>query len=154
MILDGFCHDETNNENCNYDGGDCCGYNINTDFCSDCKCYVNEACVGGTHPFVGDGFCNDETNNADCNYDGGDCCGVCVVKTKCTECPCLGAGNITYGESANCPYIIAKCPYIIAKCPYGKMSRWIKVNWENFLKKKRFIWKTIHMQINYRRGSS
>ena len=90
VVGDGFCNDETNNENCNYDGGDCCGYNINTDFCSDCKCYVNEACVAGTHPFVGDGFCNDETNIANCNYDSGECCGTCKLTSKCTKCACLG----------------------------------------------------------------
>ena len=88
LILDGFCHDETNNENCNYDGGDCCGYNITTDYCSDCKCYDNEACFAGTHPFVGDGFCNDDTNIADCNYDGGDCCRYDVNTDFCSDCKC------------------------------------------------------------------
>ena len=93
MILDGFCNDETNNENCNYDGGDCCRYNTNTDFCSDCKCYINETCVAGTHPLVHDGFCHDETNNEICSYDGGDCCGSCVLNNQCTHCACLGGAD-------------------------------------------------------------
>ena len=29
-IGDGFCDDPTNNNECNYDGGDCCGSDINT----------------------------------------------------------------------------------------------------------------------------
>ena len=70
----GVCNDETNNPGCFYDGGDCCGYGVNTDHCSDCTCYHKKTCIAGTHPLVADGFCNDETNNADCNYDGGDCC--------------------------------------------------------------------------------
>ena len=120
MIGDGFCNDETNIENCNYDGGDCCGYNINTDYCSDCKCYDNEACVAGTHPFVGDGFCNDDTNNANCSYDGGECCGSCVLKKQCTHCACLGGGdtmnvligNAVCNEEAN----IADCYYDGGDC--------------------------------------
>ena len=88
VVGDGFCNDETNTENCNYDGGDCCGYNVNADFCSDCKCYVNETCVAGTHPLVGDGLCNDETNNEICSYDGGDCCGYNTNTNFCSDCKC------------------------------------------------------------------
>ena len=96
LIGNGFCNDETNNEEGNYDGGDCCGTNVNRDFCSDCKCY-KVSCAAGIvpHPMVGDGFCNDEANHFECNYDGGDCCGSCVVKLYCLDCECLGgdAGN-------------------------------------------------------------
>ena len=35
---DGFCDDPNNNLECNYDGGDCCGSNVNTQFCTDCLC--------------------------------------------------------------------------------------------------------------------
>lgn len=37
-VGDGYCNDETNNEECNYDGGDCCGSCINTLYCSECQC--------------------------------------------------------------------------------------------------------------------
>ena len=37
MIGDGFCNDETNIADCNYDGGDCC-VNINKDLCFNCDC--------------------------------------------------------------------------------------------------------------------
>ena len=37
-IGDGYCDDVTNNIQCNYDGGDCCGVNINTQYCVQCQC--------------------------------------------------------------------------------------------------------------------
>ena len=37
-IGDGFCDDVTNNANCHFDGGDCCGLNVNTDWCTECQC--------------------------------------------------------------------------------------------------------------------
>ena len=40
LVGDGYCHDETNNEVCNFDGGDCCGPCINTEFCSECFCHL------------------------------------------------------------------------------------------------------------------
>ena len=95
-IGDSLCDDKTNTPDCDYDGGDCCGYNVNTDFCSDCKCYVNETCISGTHPLVGDGFCNDETNYENCNYDGGDCC-VHINSDHCVECKCYHKENCVLG---------------------------------------------------------
>ena len=38
MIGDGFCQDLANNEVCEWDGGDCCGNNVNSDYCNDCEC--------------------------------------------------------------------------------------------------------------------
>ena len=35
---DDFCDDLTNNEVCEWDGGDCCGNNTNTKYCKDCEC--------------------------------------------------------------------------------------------------------------------
>ena len=37
-IKDGFCDDMNNNEDCNYDDGDCCGTLANKKFCVDCQC--------------------------------------------------------------------------------------------------------------------
>ena len=88
LVGNGFCNDETNNAECNYDDGDCCG-NVNTDYCLDCACYNQQTCEGGDHPLVGNGYCNDQTNTFDCNYDGGDCCGTCINFEYCTECQCL-----------------------------------------------------------------
>ena len=95
MYGDGFCNDEVNHADCNYDEGDCCGYDVNTDHCSDCTCFHNKSCIAGNHPLVADGFCNDETNNADCNYDGGDCCGSCINTDYCSQCACLGGADGT-----------------------------------------------------------
>ena len=89
MIGDGYCNDEYNTAKENYDGGDCCLPNINTEHCTECVCHLKKTCKTGNHPLVGDGYCNDETNNADCNYDGGDCCGSCVNTDYCTDCICI-----------------------------------------------------------------
>ena len=38
-IGDGYCDDENNNAGCIFDGGDCCGNNINTQYCNECICH-------------------------------------------------------------------------------------------------------------------
>ena len=38
---DGYCNDESNTFECNYDGGDCCGPCVNTNFCKECLCLSN-----------------------------------------------------------------------------------------------------------------
>ena len=38
-IGDSFCDDETNNAGCHFDGGDCCGVNVDTQYCNECICY-------------------------------------------------------------------------------------------------------------------
>ena len=123
LVGNGFCDDDTNIAECDYDGGDCCGYHIDSDHCTACICLHQEMCAAGvTHVFLGDGVCNDETNFAECDYDGGDCCidpnlvgdaicndetnnlgcnydgGDCCVNVNidsCSECNCLGVGTIT-----------------------------------------------------------
>ena len=42
MIGDGFCNDETNNPECNFDGGDCCGQCILKHQCSECTCLQSD----------------------------------------------------------------------------------------------------------------
>ena len=45
---DNFCDDENNNAGCEWDGGDCCGDNVNTQYCSVCECLdPNEQGGGG-----------------------------------------------------------------------------------------------------------
>ena len=123
MVGNGFCNDETNNEDCNYDGGDCCVVNTNTNSCSECECHIIETCAAGYHPLVRNGFCNaetniakcdfdggdccpnpdmvgnaicnDETNNLGCDYDGGDCCLMNMDTSSCSECNCYGSGVIS-----------------------------------------------------------
>ena len=91
---DGYCNDETNNEHCNYDGGDCCGSCVNKQYCSQCACLGGDTDSNVTNPLVGDGYCQDETNNADCGYDGGDCC-INANMEHCSQCSCLVGGVIT-----------------------------------------------------------
>ena len=37
-IGNGYCDDENNNDECNFDGGDCCLDNVLTDYCTKCQC--------------------------------------------------------------------------------------------------------------------
>ena len=37
-IGDDYCDDINNNIDCNFDGGDCCGANVNTYYCDECLC--------------------------------------------------------------------------------------------------------------------
>ena len=85
MIGDGYCNDESNNPECGYDGGDCCGSCINTDYCTYCICIGNTFSNRVANALVGDGHCNDEMNTAECNFDGGDCCGHCEMITVTLE---------------------------------------------------------------------
>ena len=108
MVGNGFCNDETNNPDCNFDGGDCCVVNANTNSCSECACHLIETCAAGYHPLVGNGFCNDDTNIAECDYDGGDCCsnpemvgnGFCDEETNNIE--CVYDGGDCCGPDVSC----------------------------------------------------
>ena len=122
-IGDGYCNDETNNAACGYDGGDCCGSCVNTEYCLNCDCLGGITSVEITNPLVGNGLCNEETNNIECQFDGGDCClnpalvgnsfcndgtnigacsydggDCCLLHSNsdyCSECNCLVSGVIT-----------------------------------------------------------
>ena len=37
-IGNGYCVDEFNNAGCGFDGGDCCGPDVKTAYCSECQC--------------------------------------------------------------------------------------------------------------------
>ena len=95
-VGDGLCHDEANNADCNYDGGDCCLININTKYCSECSCFLQDTCAAGFHPLVGNSFCNDETNIPECGYDGSDCCKSPVDTSRCSHCKCIGKLDTLY----------------------------------------------------------
>ena len=88
LVGNGFCNNETNNADCNYDGGDCCD---DLTELKDGSCHIKESCIEGIVPFiVGDGYCNDETNIVECQFDGLDCGQVEnpfeVDTTFCTYC--------------------------------------------------------------------
>ena len=48
-IQDGYCDDINNNIDCDYDGGDCCGPNRNTQYCSVCQCLENVTITTSTN---------------------------------------------------------------------------------------------------------
>ena len=80
---DGFCDDGNNNGGCDWDGGDCCGAAVKTNYCSDCECldctFVQEYCSGVCQKsnFYADKFCDDGNNNCGCDWDGGGELRVC-----------------------------------------------------------------------------
>ena len=47
-IGDGYCDDDNNIEGCQFDGGDCCGEDVFTDYCWQCICYENSFSSSGT----------------------------------------------------------------------------------------------------------
>ena len=97
MLGNGYCDDGLNKEECFYDGGDCCGFCINTLTCTKCECLQDVGeynVVGPTAPFIGNGFCDDALNKVECNFDAGDCCGPNVKTESCDECQCLHNGTL------------------------------------------------------------
>ena len=47
----GYCEDEFNKAECDFDGGDCCVPNVNTEYCSECLC-LNDECLTCVSIFV------------------------------------------------------------------------------------------------------
>ena len=100
-VGDGACDDECNTEDNSWDGGDCCGPDVDDWWCWDCECldpnsedFVAEGDEDEeedpcTFWYVGDGYCDDECNVENHDFDGGDCCGDDVETWFCTECACL-----------------------------------------------------------------
>ena len=73
-IGDGICDDVNNNAVCQYDGGDCCLYNVTQTECDECLCIEEghyDPCP--SHRTIADGQCNEINNNLICSYDGEDC---------------------------------------------------------------------------------
>ncbi|CAM9907104.1 unnamed protein product [Pylaiella littoralis] len=105
-IGDGYCDQNNNKPECNYDGGDCCECTCVApdDWNGACGRWAGFACIDPDAACVdddsvtidmlencdareiGDGFCDDRNNNAECAYDGGDCCDcTCVSSTASTD---------------------------------------------------------------------
>ena len=118
-IGDEFCDDKNNNEECAYDGGDCCPCTrmmMRTDdyyaerwdmFCrdptSDCldprvEMYPN--CTHGVIPDIGDGWCDVENNNEECHFDGGDCCDCARASNKSSFSLCADPDVACYNPTA------------------------------------------------------
>jgi hypothetical protein len=48
---DGICDDQNNHGGCDFDGGDCCGKDVDTDLCTLCQCLEEEAPVTNGNGF-------------------------------------------------------------------------------------------------------
>ena len=70
VIGDGFCHDETNTEECAYDGGDCCNPITLINSCEQCSCLQpnksgativqqHAACPSQLDGYLNNGHCDD-----------------------------------------------------------------------------------------------
>jgi len=65
---DGYCDDDNNNDGCDYDGGDCCGDDVNTKYCTECECldpdFEEDDCDDWQwHTF----WCQGKKNQGKCN---------------------------------------------------------------------------------------
>lgn len=94
-VRDSYCDKEStsNNPECNWDGGDCCGYYgqpLWSALCmdpADCKClHWQDSCP--KQEYMGDYHCDDLTNIPECNFDAFDCCRTCVDTSYCSDCHC------------------------------------------------------------------
>lgn len=93
-IGDGFCHDETNTEECDFDGGDCCHRITLINACKDCQClqpnksysisYKKAQCPSSMQGLLKNGKCDQASNIAKCGYDAGECCGL-EAGTQCRD---------------------------------------------------------------------
>jgi hypothetical protein len=138
-IGDGFCHDELNIADCNYDGGDCCHSKTLIDVCTDCTCHndtlivvnkVIKGCPVHENNII-NWQCDDDLNIPECNYDNQECCGS-VSLSSCSECQCKDpritnkrSKFIIYIPVYNCYYNmhhfvcilsdVTKCDFLISK---------------------------------------
>lgn len=94
MIGDGICDDGCNNENYNFDNGDCCLSSIIDFKCQQCTCFgaVIDNSIEGSilclGPMIGDGKCHDVCNIEAHDYDGLDCCLEAINSRMCSQCVC------------------------------------------------------------------
>ena len=85
---DNFCDDENNTPECAYDGGDCCGDNVDTTYCTACECLEGPELNCVFPEWAEDEWCDDENNVPECNYDGGACC-TDELQWYCDVCECI-----------------------------------------------------------------
>jgi len=80
---------------CDWDGGDCCGSDMNYQYCTKCECQdpdQQSGCDGtcAKPNWQGDGNCDMNNNICGCGWDGGDCCGDDKNYQYCGDsCACI-----------------------------------------------------------------
>ena len=94
---------------CNWDGGDCCGDNVNTQYCSHCDCLNSNVKICTAENPCG-------LDEGDCNYDN-----ECQPGLKCgtNNCPV----HLFYHSSIDCCYKQDECNLFEtivenAECPF------------------------------------
>ena len=118
-IGNSICDNVNNNEECVYDGGDCChctnllswSDDIAAErwdmFCRDPRSgcldprvdmYPN--CTDGVIPDIGDGWCDMKNNNEGCRFDGGDCCVCARASNESSFSSCADPGAVCYNPTA------------------------------------------------------
>jgi len=91
---DTYCDDDNNNEECGWDGGDCCGDDIKTDYCNDCDCLdpnapeecknilKNKECAKKAKNKK---FCTKNYGKKNCALTCKECCGDVWGEKKCEK---------------------------------------------------------------------
>ena len=82
LVGDGYCDDEANTPECEYDFNDCCEAENDRSLCQNCTCYLSEIKTEEykkefcQNPFyrLGDGYCDLNYNKGQYFFDIGDCC--------------------------------------------------------------------------------
>ncbi len=103
LIGDFYCHDQCNNFDNFFDGGDCCLAHVDPSECSICACHnifkldrvVRQCMTKYLHNFI----CDDECNTADYDYDFNDCCLDRIVTDFCSVCQCHLDGEFHLSET-------------------------------------------------------
>ena len=142
-IGDGHCDYDNNNEECLYDGGDCCEctHTDNGSFPSSFRCVDPSAacynsvavalksnCTDGYIADVGNGRCDAENNNEACLYDGGDCCPCTCTDWLPKDCGINGFSCVEPGVDDLKHYICVELPPIHNSCAAGFQREWVVEN--------------------------
>ena len=90
-VGDGYCDDVNNNNECEWDGGDCCGENIIDDYCYECDCLE----IGDEYFCTTDNPCGE--NEGDCDNDN-----ECENDLKCGVDNC--DVSLSFASSIDCCY--------------------------------------------------
>ena len=109
LVGDGYCDDEANTSECNYDGDDCCLLESDRNECTNCTCIlsneqrqmINEDFFQDFHlnyMELGDTLCDLTYNTKEYFFDIGDCC----LETE------FGGDLVCYDKSPDLQ--IAECP--------------------------------------------
>ena len=140
---DGWCDADNNNEECGYDGGDCCECTCSNGLAYDCGVLYdffcrdpNSGCVDprlekypnctdGYIPYMEDGWCDVDNNNEACDYDGGDCCECTCIYGECGR---QGFSCIDSDVSHLEPYICTQFPPSNDSCPPAPQRDWVVGN--------------------------